>query len=89
MSEQNETIFAPGIFFNKPHENAPDFIKGSIDFADVAMAIDFLKKHQIKNRITLDLKKSKQGKLYLALNTWQPPEKKEKSEEISKEDVPF
>lgn len=89
MEEQKtEIVFADGIFFNKPHENAPDFVKGSVSFADVDKAIAFLQKHKVNNKVTLDLLKSKKegGGLYFKLNTYVPPVREEK---INSEDVPW
>lgn len=81
MSENKpEPVFPDGVFFNKPHENAPDFVKGSVSFTDVGKFMDFLKRNQTENQLTLDLKVSKAGKLYFQLNTWRP-EKKTDNEE--------
>jgi len=85
-TEKQETIFADGVFFNKPHENAPDFVKGSVSFADVAKAIEFLKKHQQQNKLNLDLLKSREGKLYFKLNTFVP---KKKEDDIKEDEVPW
>ena len=80
--ENNEAIFASGIFFDKPHENAPDFVKGKISIkADEATT--FIKAHaNEKGYVNLDLKKSKEGKLYLQLNTFVPEKK-------AADDIPF
>jgi hypothetical protein len=86
MSEQ-ETIFASGFVFKRPHESAPKFVKGSLALkADEA--IDFIKKHTKSDGwVNLDLLASKDNtKLYLKLNDFKP-EKKE--EEIKPEDIPF
>lgn len=85
MSEQNETVFADGFSFRKPHEKAPDFIKGELS-VKVDEAIDFLKKHEDKGWVNIDLKKSKGGKLYLALNTFKPEKKRD---EVGDDGIPF
>lgn len=82
--DKQEKIFAKGIYFDKPREGSPDFVKGRIS-VNVAEFIEFAKKHEKKSGyINLDLKKSKEGKLYLELNTWTP---KEKVENITDEEA--
>ena len=84
MSEQ-ETVFAEGAYFDRPHENAPDFIKGNLSF-QADRFIEFLQKHKDdKGYVRLDLKTSKEGKLYMSLNQWKKPE----AAEIKEEDQPF
>lgn len=84
--EEKEITFAKGIYFNKPHENAPEFVKGKIDIkADEAIEFINANKNE-KGYVNLDLLKSKQGKLYLKLNDFKP-EKKEDT--IDPSDVPF
>lgn len=84
---ETETQFAEGIYFSKPKEGTPEFIKGRIS-VKVADFIAFAQKHEKKNGyIDIDLMKSKKGTLYLKLNTWQP-EKKE-SEDIVEASDPF
>ena len=76
MSEQ-EKVFAEGIYFDKPREGAPDFIKGRISLKREAL-LPFVEKHtNEKGYINLDLKKSQGGKLYLELNDWKPEQKEE------------
>lgn len=66
-----ESIFASGIMFKLPRENAPDFVKGSLsikldDFNAWA-------KGKVENGwINLDLKVGKSGKPYVELNLWKP-----------------
>lgn len=76
------------MFFERPNEGAPDFVKGKIS-VKVEEFYTFAKKY-VKNSgyINIDLKKSKGGKLYLELNDWTPT-KKEEDVEIEPEDVPF
>lgn len=67
---EKETIFAEGIYFDRPHENAPDFIKGKLS-VHVQKAIPFLQQNMNdKGFVNIDLKVSKAGKLYLQLNTY-------------------
>lgn len=92
MSEQKESILVDGVFFKKPIETAPDFVKGHVSFK-VAEVIPFLEKHKKADGwVNVDLLKSREGKLYFKLNTWTP--KKEEAAEpevppISESDVPW
>lgn len=77
----SEKIFAKGIFFRKPNNDTPEFIKGHLSFK-VGEAIEFLKQYEtVAGYVNVDLKKSKEGKLYLELNQWK---KKEPDEPISR-----
>ena len=87
----SETIFADGIFFDKPREGAPDFVKGRVSIK-VEEAVKFLQAHKNeKGYVNLDLLKAKEGgKLYFKLNTFKPEKKEETpDEEIDKESIPF
>lgn len=78
MSEQNETVFGEGFIFKRPHENAPEFVKGSMSIkADEAIA--FLQKYKKADGwVNLDLLASKDNtKLYFKLNTYVPKPKEE------------
>ncbi len=78
----NEKTFAKGIYFGKPHPNAPDFVKGKIDIKVDDLLI-FLKEHENdKGYVNLDLKESKGGKLYLELNTFVPRDMQDKAEHM-------
>lgn len=70
MEIKTDAIFPRGIYFDRPHTNAPEFIKGKLNIK-VDDAIAFLKEHQnARGYVNLDLKKSRDGKLYLQLNTF-------------------
>jgi len=77
-----EPIFADGMFFKLPHENAPEFVKGRISFKTKEF-IAFLQTHEKDNYVNVDMKKSKEGKLYFQLDTW-IPKTKEGSEDLGK-----
>ena len=91
MSEQK---FAKGIFFERPNEKAPEFVKGKMSIK-VDEAVEFLK--EVKNEkgyANFDLLKSKDGtKLYFTLNDWKPEVKAEApsypQEELNPQDIPF
>lgn len=77
-----EKIFTEGMIFKLPNEKAPDFIKGSLSFK-VTEFIDFLKKHDNKGWVNIDLKVSTGGKAYAEINTWKPKDVGEvKAEEL-------
>jgi hypothetical protein len=83
--EKKETVLAKGFYFDKPREGAPDFVKGKLS-VKVTEAVELLKKYENNaGYVNLDLLKSKEGKLYFTVNTWQP----EKKDEIEAADVPF
>lgn len=74
--EKKEKVFANGFIFKRPHEKAPDFVKGALALkADEAIA--FIQKYQKNGWVNLDLKSSREGKLYLELDTY------EKREEVT------
>lgn len=52
-TEKKEKVFAKGIYFDKPREGAPDFVKGNIS-VKVDDFIAFAKEHE-KNQATLTL----------------------------------
>lgn len=81
--EKPEKIFAKGIYFDRPKVGVPDFIKGKISIK-VVDAIPFLEMFQSNaGYVNLDLKQSKEGKLYLELNQFVPKAKvAEKVEEV-------
>lgn len=60
--------FPKGINFYPPHEKAPDFVKGAITIQRDTM-MEWLS--QQKDTVRLDVKESKEGKLYLAINTYE------------------
>lgn len=68
----SDNDFPKGIFFNKRHDNAPDFIRGSIGF-NVVEACRWLQENADHDgRVKLDIKVSKGGKTYLAKNDFVP-----------------
>lgn len=97
MEEKKEKIFAKGIYFERPREGSPEFVKGRINIK-VPDLIPFINEHQNNaGYVNLDLKKSKEGKLYLELNTWKPTPKVEEKREptidpvtgVDTNDIPF
>jgi len=68
-----ETIFADGMYFNEPSDKAPDFIKGSIS-VEPKRFTEWMREHYNKDEkyIRIDLKISKAGKPYTSLSTFKP-----------------
>ncbi len=84
--EKQDPIFPKGVLFKKPRDGAPDFIRGHLSFK-VDEAIEFLKANEKNGWVNIDIKKSKEGKTYLQLDTWVP--KKVETDEIPHESIPF
>lgn len=79
--EKKEPVFAKGLFWSRPREGAPDYIKGNMS-VNVESFITFMKENMQyvspKGWMSLDLKVSKDGQtLYFQVNTWKPLEKPE------------
>lgn len=67
----SETKFVNGLFVNKPHVNAPDFVKAELSIS-VDRFVEWLKQQETteKGYVKVTLKESKGGKLYAELNSW-------------------
>lgn len=86
MEDKQKVIFADGLVFKKRRDNAPDFIKGHLS-VKIGAFVMFMKEHgKGKEWLNFDLKQSKEGKLYLQLDTW---EKQAPKVEAPVEDDPF
>jgi hypothetical protein len=73
--QEREPTFVEGMWFDKPNEKAPEWVKGRIS-VKVQDFIKFAEAHEKANGyVDIDLKKSKSGKLYLELNTFVPKAK--------------
>jgi hypothetical protein len=71
MSE--DKIFAQGLIYKAPRENAPDFVKGSLSIKTEEFT-KFLEDHTKPDGwVNLDLKVSRGGKLYCELNQYSRP----------------
>ena len=95
MSEQKESVLVDGMFFKKPIETAPDFVKGHVSIKAKEL-ISFLMIHEKADGwVNVDLLKSKDGtKLYFKLNTWEPKKSEDalpeyKAPEVKPDDIPF
>ncbi len=83
-----ENKFIDGLFFNKPHENAPAFVKGNIKI-QADKFIEYLKNNtDYKGYISIDLLESKEGKYYALKNEWKPQEQpQETNNQVKAEDL--
>lgn len=67
----DDKVFAEGFYFDR-NDNAPDFVIGRVS-VNVDAAIPFLKEHaNDRGYVNLQVKRSKAGKPYMELDTWQP-----------------
>lgn len=73
----SDAIFPEGIYFKKPREGAPTFVKGDISIQPEKL-YQWAKNHvNEKGYINIDLKISRENKLYLQLNTFNGVKKSE------------
>ena len=86
----SETIFADGLWFNEKRENAPDFVLGGISI-DVDKFAHFVNDNQKDGKVNIQILRSKAGKPYCALDTFEPQKKAEESNpfEPDSEPLPF
>jgi hypothetical protein len=88
-----DNIFIDGLHIKKPTSGAPEFIKGKVSIhADRLTA--FIAKHKNENGyVNVDLKESRDGELYFALNTYkketQESDAPKGNEQIAPDDIPF
>jgi hypothetical protein len=93
--QQEEKIFADGFSF-KRNENAPDFVVGRLSLK-VDEAIAFIKSHEKRGWINLNVKTARSGNHYVELDTYEPkgsdesaPAKKPSVKKPAvKEELPF
>jgi hypothetical protein len=67
---KEEKIFADGFSF-KRNENAPDFVVGRLSMK-VDEAIAFMKEHEKRGWINLNVKTARSGNHYIELDTYEP-----------------
>ena len=69
--KKTKIVFVDGVRVFKPRQGAPDFIKLNF-LVDIPELIKWLKTYGEDGKVRFDLKKSLDGKIYLALNSWKP-----------------
>lgn len=75
-----EKQFAKGFIF-KRNDNAPEWAIGKLSIK-VDEAIEFIKSKENKGWVNLEVKKSKEGKFYIELDTYEVKPKAEVKEEL-------
>ena len=68
MSE--EKVFVDGMIV-KRRDNAPDFVICNLSLKGAEL-VEFMRQHQKDGWVNVQVKRSKGGKLYAELDTWQP-----------------
>lgn len=68
-----DKVFVNGMVFKEPHQNAPDFVKGTLSIK-AAEFVQWMRENIEKGEewLNIDLKVSKNGKAYAELSTWKP-----------------
>lgn len=86
----DDIIFADGIFYNDPHEKAPEFILGSLSINPAKFAPWLAEQREnSKGYVRLTIKRAKSGKPYLALDTWEPQATPQPPADDLDDDIPF
>jgi len=69
----SEVKFIDGLFVNPPHEKSPSFVKAGISIRREQF-IEWLNKQapNEKGYIRIQVKESREGKFYAALDDWKP-----------------
>ena len=70
-----EKIWVDGLWFNMPHEKAPDFVKGSVSIHVERFATWLNEKNTLADengKIRISLKLSREGKGYAEVDTYKP-----------------
>ncbi len=71
MSEQKQTIFAEGLYFQK-RDKAPGFVIGGLSVKVIEFT-KFLEQHQNNaGYVNVDIKQARSGKYYCELNQFKP-----------------
>lgn len=76
MSDNKTKEFPKGLIVKAPRQGSPDFVKLAISIK-VAEFQEFLSTKQTE-WLNLDVKQSKEGKIYCEVNNWKPDANKEK-----------
>lgn len=93
-----ENNYPAGLFFNLPHEKAPDFVKGGVAIRPDVF-IEWLKQQQTNDKgyVKLQFKVGKEGRGYATLDTYgltpqqgsQQATSTSEIDYISADDIPF
>jgi len=81
------TQFIEGIFFNKPHEKAPEFVKLKLKINRDQLGVWLAQQDE---EIYVDVKESKNGKWYGSVSDYKPQPKDEPPpSKPQSDDLPF
>lgn len=86
----DDIVFIDGLIFKKPKDGTPDFVKAKLSIKREEL-IAFLQ-GQEGEWINADLKESRAGKLYCAIDSWKPDENRQQAEQAPQDDgdsIPF
>ena len=75
-----DPIWIDGLWFNLPHDNAPDFVKGSIKINLERFSVWLVANDNLKDEdgnLRFSLKQSRAGKAYAEVDTYKPKKKEE------------
>ena len=75
----SEIEFVDGLMVKKPHEKAPDFVKAALSIKRKDLG-NWLRQRD-DDWINVDIKESKNGKWYAAVNDFKPEKKAEQDSE--------
>jgi hypothetical protein len=84
--EKQEKQFAKGFIF-KRNDNAPEWAIGKLSIK-AQEAIQFINEKNNSGWVNLEIKKSKEGKFYIELDTYEAKAKVE-VKEVKEENLPF
>lgn len=73
--------FVDGLFWKEPRSQAPDYVKGSISIQPDKLAA-WCKTHAGEEWVNVDVKESKGGKIYCAVNDWKPEGSRQESKPV-------
>lgn len=90
MDEKKERVFAKGLWFERPHTNAPSFVKGRMS-VKVEEAVEWLQANKSeRGYVNLQLLLAKDGeKLYFVLDTFEPKPKEVDNGDLDASEIPF
>ena len=86
--ETRDNTFPQGLIVKRPTENMPKNIKAKLSFKVDEFVVWLNSVVDEKGWVNVDLKTSKENKLYTQQNTWKPTPKAD-SDEINPADLPF
>jgi hypothetical protein len=93
----NDIEFVEGLYYKEPRANAPDYVKGSISIQPAKLAA-WCQTHASDEWVNVDVKESKGGKIYCAVNDWKPGQSREErkpapkpqaADEFTDDQIPF